>query len=103
MEPQQDKVDEAYLGTLLMMEALTQADFGITFLQWLYRLTGFEKPIMCMEDACRRDLWLSVRRFIPIEKLGEIEHFSLKERQITVAAQIQAMMEIQALEEIGND
>lgn len=71
-----NEIDKATL-----LKALTHHPVGISFLQWLTRLTGANRPTMSMEDAARRDIWLTIRQYIPIEKLAEIEFQELIERQ----------------------
>lgn len=80
-QQQLDPLDEQYIERLHLMAAMTDSEAGISFLQWLCRLSGFNKPIMSLEDASRRDIWLTIRPFVPVEKLGEIEHHDLREQQ----------------------
>lgn len=92
---QPSSLDEDFLNKTALMASMVQNQAGISFLQWLCRLSGFNKSIMSLEDASRRDLWLTLRQFIPVEKLSEIEHHDLKQQQAT----LHKMMEIAASEE----
>lgn len=94
MDQPQDRVNEDYLEKLLIVKEVAKGDAGINFLRWLCRLSGFNKPIMTLEDAARRDLWLTVRRFIAVEQLSLIEHHELREQQSMVQAEIDEMMRI---------
>jgi hypothetical protein len=95
-----ERLDEDYLEKLLMMKEVAKSDAGINVLRWVCRLSGFNKPSMTMEDAARRDLWLTIRRFIAVEQLSLIEHHDLREQQAMVQATIDEMMRI---EEEGQD
>lgn len=82
LEPQSDNhIQNDYVEKANLMEKLVQQPAGVSFLKWLCRLSGFNRPCMNMEDATRRDMWLTVRRFVPIERLSEIEHEELREHQ----------------------
>lgn len=100
MEQSQDlvEVDEVYIERTQILETLCRSDVGIAFLRWLHRMTGFGRPVMNMEDATRRDFWITIRPYIPTEKLGEIEHEDLRERQRTVRTMIQEIMDQQYLQ-----
>ena len=74
-----------------MMIAITNTEPGIAFLQWLVRMSGFNRPIMSLEDASRRDIWLTIRPYVPIEKLSEIEHADLRDQQKTLQEIYEAM------------
>lgn len=91
MAPQQ--LDENFLERMHMMSAITSSDAGISFLQLLCRLTGFNKPVMSLEDASRRDVWLSIRPFIEVGKLSLIEHHDLREQQLQMRETINALLE----------
>ena len=78
---QQAQLDEKWLEKIHVMEAVVGTEAGVSFLQWLCRLTGFNKSIMSLEDASRRDIWLTVRQFIDVKKLSEIEHVDLRQQQ----------------------
>lgn len=86
---QSNDLDAEYLQKSNILSAVTRTEAGVAFLQWLVRLTGFNKPSMSMEDAARRDVWLSVRRFIDIQKLSEIEHFDIRCEQELVRKLLQ--------------
>lgn len=75
------------------MAALSGSDFGVAFLQWLVRLSGFNKPIMALEDAARRDIWLTIRPFIPVEKLSLIEHEEIRQQQEQTQEVLQRLFE----------
>lgn len=94
MEPQLDDenlVSQEYIDKAHIMAAVAKTEAGVAFLQWLCTITGFNRPIMAMEDACRRDVWLTIRRFIPHEKLAEIEHRELREQQQLVREMLEVM------------
>jgi hypothetical protein len=50
---------------------------------------------MGMEEAARRDVWLSIRRFVPVEKLPEIEFHDLRQEQEQVRKMLQESGEIE--------
>ncbi|MBS2008259.1 MAG: hypothetical protein JST01_14520, partial [Cyanobacteria bacterium SZAS TMP-1] len=76
-----DELDKAYLEKRATMAAVCQYEAALSFLQWLVKLTGFNKPCMNMEDASRRDIWLTIRPYIPVEKLPLLEHYEIQEQQ----------------------
>jgi hypothetical protein len=92
LEQSLDGIEQG-LDRLLIMEALTQSEAGINFLQWLVRICGFNKPSMCMEDAARRDVWLTIRTYVPLEKLAEIEHHDVLMNQRSLRQTIQAALQ----------
>jgi hypothetical protein len=73
-----------------MMQEVTGTDAGITLLRWIHHLTGFARPSMNMEEAVRRDIWLTLRRFIPVDKLAQIEYADLQNVQEQVHLLMQA-------------
>lgn len=81
MDQRPQALDEQYLDRMHILAAITKSDAGISFLRWLHGLTGFSKPSMTMEDAARRDIWLSIRPYIEVSSLARIEHHELGERQ----------------------
>ena len=81
MDQQLPDVSQSSIEKYTMMEALCRTDVGISFLQYLCRISGHNNPIMTLEDASRRDIWLTVRRYIPVEKLSLIEHEQLHAEQ----------------------
>lgn len=81
MQQPLNSIDANFLERCNMMEALVQTPAGVAFLQWLVRVSGFNKPSMSMEDAARRDVYLTIRPFIPVEKLSEIEHLDIRLQQ----------------------
>ena len=86
-----NSVDEQYLEKKYIMEAVSKDEAGISFLKWLVRLTGFNRPIMSLEDASRRDVWLTIRPFVPVDKLSLIEHQEIRDEQQKANAMIEAM------------
>lgn len=85
LDPQnnsQDEIAKLEIDRQAMMSKLCASDAGIEILRWLVRITGFNRPTMNMEDAVRRDMWLRIRRYVPVEKLSEIEHHDLRSEQI---------------------
>lgn len=94
-------LDEPYLEKLFVMEAITSSDAGITLLRWICDISGFNKTCMSMEDAVRRDLWLTLRQYIDVSKLAQIEHHELANAQMAVRAQLRSLDEIPK-EENGN-
>lgn len=94
----QEVIDKAHI-----MEAVSSTDAGINFLAWLCRLTKFNKPVNSLEDAARRDVWLHIRKFIPVSKLSVIEHQEVREFQESTEAMIRSFMNEGALvQEIDN-
>lgn len=90
---EQDQLDEEYLKKLNMVSAVAETDAGVALLQWLVRLTGFNRPTMSLEDASRRDVWMTVRQFIPVEKLSLIEHEDIRQQQKEKYLMLQRMFE----------
>lgn len=84
-----------YLERLNLMTVLAGTEAGITFLRWLTRITGFNKSIMSLEDAARRDVWLTIRQYVPVEKLSDIEHFELREQQEMVHAMMETISQLE--------
>lgn len=65
----------------VLMEALANSDMGLYFLQWLCKLTGWERSTMSNEDSAKRDIWINIRKHIPVEKLALIEHEGVRVEQ----------------------
>ena len=93
-------IDENYLDRRNLCNELTKHEAGIAFMQWLVRLTGFNKPIMSLEDASRRDVWLSIRRYIDVSKLGEIEYKDLRDEQLQERLLMEALKQDEHLDEL---
>ncbi|MBX9688193.1 MAG: hypothetical protein K2X27_15905 [Candidatus Obscuribacterales bacterium] len=94
----QDQLDQKYIEKLNLVAAVASTDAGISLLQWLVRLTGFSKPIMSLEDASRRDVWLTIRPFVPVEKLSLIEHAEIRQQQEATKEILQRLFEGEGLE-----
>jgi len=78
---QRSDIANAQIEKSILMEAMVSNDAGVLFLQWLCSITNWNKPLMCNEDAARRDIWLVIRRHIPVEKLALIEYEDLRNEQ----------------------
>jgi hypothetical protein len=94
VDQQSDQANQ-YVERINMLGVVAGTEAGIGFLQWLCRITGFNRPIMSLEDASRRDIWLTLRQYIPVEKLSEIEHFDLRKEQKMQREMMEALAEIQ--------
>ena len=102
-DKRQELLDEAYLERVNVMSALVKTDAGITFLRWLCQLTTFNRPTMTVEDAYRRDVWINIRPFIPVDKLSEIEHHDLRKQQMQAQEMIELMQEMKRIEEDNDE
>ena len=63
-------------------------------MRWLCRLTGFGQSSNSLEDAARRDIWLTIRQYMPVERLPEIEHHDLREAQKQLRELLTASQEV---------
>lgn len=88
-----DNQDHDYLDTLHIFSAVAQTEPGLRALRKIAKICGWNKPTMTMEDAARRDVWHSLRRYIPAEKLAEIELFDLQQQQEAMLENIMADLE----------
>lgn len=70
-----------YLARRNICAAVADTEAGINMLRLLCRISGWNKPSMTMEDAARRDVYLTLRQYIPAEKLAQIEHIDLLMQQ----------------------
>lgn len=91
-----DVLDPDYLDKMYMVRAISETETGVAFLQWLCKMTGFNRPTMNMEEAVRRDVWMTIRRYVPVDKLTLIEHADLRREQQLLNEMLQAMKQAQA-------
>ncbi len=91
----ENTLSDEYLEKKYTLEAVSKSDAGITLLRWLVRLTGWNKSTMSLEDAARRDVWLTIRNFIPVDKLSLIEHHEIREHQLQADSILREMMQKQ--------
>jgi len=90
-EQQLPEIDDAYVEKYNMMQEVCRHDAGISLLQYLHRICGAGNPCMDMEQAARRDIWLTLQQFIPVEKLPLIEYQQLRQRHQQVREMLEAM------------
>lgn len=64
-----------------MLKAVSETPAGIELLRWICQLSGFNRSSCSLEEAARRDIWLTLRQFMPVERLSEVEHHELRETQ----------------------
>ncbi|SRR5579875_2962619 len=77
-------LSEQQIERTILMEAVAQSDAGLAFLQWLCQLCGWSRSTASDIESARRDIWIAVRRYIPVEALVRIEYEDLKrEQQLT--------------------
>lgn len=90
-----DAITEQSLDKMLLLKAVTDTEAGIELMRWLYQLTGFGRSSLSSEDAARRDIWLTLRNYLPVERLTEIEHHELREAQQQLRELLTAPREVQ--------
>lgn len=92
---QLDSLSEAHLDRMLVLKAVTDSEAGIELMRWLCKLTGFGQSSNSLEDAARRDVWLTLRQYMPVERLAEIEHHELREAQLQLRELLASAQETQ--------
>lgn len=75
------EISQQQIEKAILMEAVASTDAGISFLRWLCEISGWSRSTNSVEESARRDIWISIRRFVPIEKLTQIEYEDLKRSQ----------------------
>ncbi len=101
---QVNNVDAEYFEKANILQAIVQHEAGIALLRWLVNITSANRPIMSLEDAARRDVWLTIRRFVPVERLAEIEHHDLRLEQQSIRQMVEEVPpELAFLEEMINE
>lgn len=66
---------EQQLDRLILIQSLCAMDVGKSFLKWLaIDLCSWGQSASSSEQAALQDLWIIIRKYVPISVLGEIEH-----------------------------
>ncbi len=74
MEKQLDERSDFQLDRLIMFEALCKTELGKSFLKWLaVDLCGWGRSATSSEASALHDLWIVMRRYVPLQALAEIE------------------------------
>ncbi|MDE1971102.1 MAG: hypothetical protein KGI50_06045 [Patescibacteria group bacterium] len=71
-----DEIEKA-----LIIEAIAKSEVGISFLRLLCKWTGWSRSTCTNEESARRDLWIVIRKYVPVETLPQIEYEDLKQQQ----------------------
>jgi hypothetical protein len=75
---QLDQRAEIQLDRLILLDAMTKTEMGKAFLTWLcLDLCGWGRSSQTSEQSAAHDIWLSVRRYVPLQALAEIEYSRL--------------------------
>lgn len=73
-----DERAEMQLDRLILVESMCRTEMGKTFLKWLcLDLIGWGKSATTSDQSRLHDLWIVIRRYVPVQVLGEIEFANL--------------------------